>query len=833
MLATFILTEPMLLAAALGVLASAGWLARRRKRAGRRDVLAAAAGAGLGLVAGVLLALAGTPAAGAMLFVLALSAAVALAVVTYRAEADRLGRRAARVCTAARAVVWVVLLVLLARPQWSSSVIEWDKPLLEVVLDDSRSMAIVDRGRADGRSRAQVANRALDAARARLAQLERYYELHFVNVGDGDAGEGWRIVPRAPASPLAAALRRAGQSRSTHGGPPIAIVLVSDGAENVVGPDALREVGRELAAQKTALLALGVGPAAGSTPMVQIEPLVVPGRVGSRDRLRVPVVARVEGCAGRKLHVSVAWGDRTAAERDVSVRNDPAQLDEEFELRPPGVGLHRLSAVVRLPAELGGEPFETSAIVDVRDDRIHVLLVEAQPRNAMAFAVRAIAGDARFDVSQRLLLAAGPGTSAGRSPIAWGDYDVVVLGAVPARRLGRDNVTHLADAVRDGGVGLLLAGGRTLFHDTAYNGSLIEEISPCEFRARKPPDDYRPRWRPTRAGLRHPVLRGIGQGAPGDVWDRLPPLGGAARFGSLKPLAVVLATDADGRPLLVAQEAGRGRVLAAAWDSIWPWALASDEGLAVHHQLWRQMLAWLANRRPIAWIVTDRSDYARDALATGRQIVRIRAGLSGGQGTGAETQPATTFRASLRLRRTAPMARVPGSLPAARSGQASAPSRGRAREEPRMVVLRREGDDWVADLPRDLPAGLAFGAGTYALELTIERVGGERGPGVEHDVFTARTSFAVRAVDLEMTEPTANLTLLRELAAVTRPVGGEYHPVQEVAGVAAELLQHDQRRRIEHRTRYDPVARRPWVLFVIVIAALTTEWVIRKRGGLA
>ncbi len=851
MLATFVLTEPMLLAAALGALAAAGMVARRLPAPGPEAAggpgwaSAGSAGAGrhwsaIGIAAlvgwgiGALLALAHTAAAGLVLLLLAWFAAGATVTLTYRREAVRLGRSAARACAAARTIVWVVLLVLVARPQWNRTVVEWDKPLLAVVLDDTRSMAIVDRERSDGRSRARIANEALAAAGTRLARLERFFELRFVAVGDAQpVADGWRIVPGAPASPVGAALRRAAQARSTHGAAPVAIVLVSDGAENVASPQVLREIGGQLASQKTALIALGVGPAAGTAPMVRFEPLVVPGRVGSRDRLRIPVVARVEGCAGHELELEVAWGSEVAATRHVAIGKTPARIDEEFELRAPGVGLHRLGVVARLPAALGGDTFETSVIVDVRDDRMHVLVVEAQPRNAMAFAVRAIAGDPRFDLAQRLLLAPS-GAAAPGDDVSWADYDVVVLGSVPARRLGRDGIRALVEAVRDGGVGLMLAGGRSFFHDAAYNGSLLEEISPVEFRAKKPSGDYRPRLRPTPAGLRHPILRGIAGDAEHALWDRLPPLGGAARFGPTKALAVVLATDEDGRPLLVAQEAGRGRVVAAAWDSIWTWALDSDEGLAAHHRLWRQLLGWLANRRPVAWIVTDRSEYARDALATGRQTVRIRAGLSGGERPGASNEVAAAFQASLRLRRAAPPATAPASRRAAGSGPPS-PVRAAAAtpERPRPIPLRREGNDWVASLPRDLPEGTPLEGGAYELELTIERGGGERGPEAGHDVFTARTGFAVRAVDLELTEPTANLALLRELAAMTQTVGGGYHPVEEVAGVADELLQHDQRRRIDHERSYDPVARHPWTLLVVAVAALTAEWVIRKRGGLA
>ena len=109
------------------------------------------------------------------------------------------------------------------------------RALLVVLLDQSDSMSIADRdGRHSAVTRAEAANAALQRARTAIERLEDLHELRLRGTGaDHDVLSSWIITPGAPVSALAAAVREAGAMRSLHGSPPAAIVLVSDGADNV------------------------------------------------------------------------------------------------------------------------------------------------------------------------------------------------------------------------------------------------------------------------------------------------------------------------------------------------------------------------------------------------------------------------------------------------------------------------------------------------------------------------------------------------------------------------------------------------------------------------
>ena len=68
------------------------------------------------------------------------------------------------------------------------------------------------------------------------------------------------------------------------------------------------------------------------------------------------------------------------------------------------------------------------------------------------------------------------------------------------------------------------------------------------------------------------------------------------RFLDIGPKGVVLADTGGerGRPLLVSQDHGLGRVLAFAGDSTWHWWMRGYE--TAHKRFWRQVVLWLAHK---------------------------------------------------------------------------------------------------------------------------------------------------------------------------------------------------------------------------------------------
>lgn len=760
-----------------------------------------------------------TTLAHALLGLLGLLAVARLAIAFYRQHGGTLSPFVRGLLTAARLAAWMILLMLLARPVFDWVVIEWQKPLLVVLLDQSESMAIADAGPKQHTSRAELADDAIAAAHGAIGQLDALYEVRVRGVGAGEEPlSDWRVAPKDPLSALSAAVRDAGAMRSGRGQPPRAVVLLSDGGENVAKPGELREAAVALASQGTALLAAGVGPPPGATPLVELDPLALPARIGLRDRLRVPVAGRVLGSAGSPVAVNLLWDGEAVSRLDVPIERNPQRLASELDLSPPAAGVHRLTVRVTMPRAAGAPSFEESATIDVNDDRVRVLWVEETPRVEAAFVARALQAESQIELTRRFLFeAAHPAAAAAGEGPAWGDYDVVVLGGV-SRGLSRKLLDELAAAVTERGVGLLLAGGRGLFNDGDYEGTALAELSPVSFRR----DEFGlrgpVRFIPTAGGLSHPALRGVAlpeNAQPTEatlderpVWLALPPLGGAALLGRVKPAAATLGADEVGHPLLVAQEVGRGRCAAAGWESTWAWALASDEGGGLNRRMWRQLIIWLANRRPHAWVLTDQSTYPLAALLSGQQRVKVRAGVSGLEGG----DRAVAKSAEMRLVLVA----------------------GERRQD---VALERHGEEWTAEITGAALTAQQITGGDFALELTVRGLPAGSMPSSaskpEHEALDARTRFGVAAVSLEAQPPTANLALLRSAAEATASVGGSYSDVAELPKVLDRLARTDQRQEVRTRVRYGAVEREPWVFFGSLLALLTIEWAARKRLGLA
>ncbi len=827
MFATLVLTNPGWLAAALAVACA---VAVGFRTVGRRAWVRIVAAVGVALVTGVigvcavLVARFGGLKAQIVLGALAAAGGLWLAVELYRREAGTVGPTRRLVLVGARVGAWLVVLTLLARPAWERVLVTWDKPILAVLLDHSTSMSIADRA-STVESALQRAARAEAAVTEGAAAIERLNELCDVRlrrIGARPAPiDTWAFSATEGLTGIAAALAEAREMRSASGQPARWVLLVSDGAENASTGTAVEQVAAELAEQRTALIAVGVGPRPGQTPLIELEPLLVPPRIGARELLHVPVTGRVQACRGGTLALRIMWDDHEVASGTIGVDYDVQHFRATHDVLPPDTGAHRLTVRLTLPAELGGASFSTSAVVEVVADRVRVLYFEQVPRTEAAFVARALAGDETLEVTRQFLFDARDVEATGRAAAElWTGYDVVLLGRLRAR-FSTAALEALSKAVTERGVGLLLAGGRQLLASENCAGTALADISPVAFARQVGDGVTAARFVPSLAGLRHPVFQQE-TGADGTAqsqrrpWLELPALGGTAVLGAAKPAAVVLGDDGQGRPLLVVQEVGRGRCAVAGWESTWPWALASEEGSVLHRRLWRQLVAWLGNRRPRAWVVTDQPSYPLAALVDGETRVRVRAGVSG-------LAAALPSASRAGLRATLTLARTDGDGP---SRQAAA------------VTLQRGGEEWTATIPDTLAAGVGkMAAGSYVLDFAVRvaDVAGEpQSPEAQaNDEFTARTRFTVVEEDVEQRTPTANLSLLRAAAERTSDCGGRYYDISALPEALSELAAKDRRQRVEERTRYSVVERDPWVLLVALVVAATAEWALRKRSGLA
>lgn len=785
---------------------AAAWLGGTTTRQRLRRLAVALVPAGLGVA---LYRLAVPPASG-WLAVLALLVGGWLMWVAVRRVADLSGVAQGGLLVL-RLVAWLVLLMLVARPTCQTREVLWDRPVVALLLDRSRSMAVRDATATaeSAPTRAERVNAALAGLGDVRARLNERCDVRVLSVGARATPlDDWRVTPDAPVTGVARALRAAGGLRSVGGRPAVAAVLLSDGKETLESREAVAAAAAELAEQGTAVLAGAVGLDFGAALFVELEPLVVPRRVGLRERLRVLVQMRVVGCQQAAVRLELLWDDAVAVRTPLTLDYPDERLNRMLEVVPQTLGVQRLTA--RVIVERGGQTytFDTSTLVEVRADAVRVLMVERVPSTEFAFIARALQAEGDFEVARRLLL---NGRAAFDAEEPWAGYDVVMLGAevgpVPAAAWAA-----LTPLVTDAGLGLLVAGTSAVLRGDV--GADLAAALPVEARAAGEP---RPRalFRLTPLGQRHPALGLDAEDTHGlvEMLATLPPVQGVNALGARKALAAMLAEDEDRQPLVVVQEAGRGRSAVVAWQECWPWALYSDAGRVWHERFWRQLVTWLANRRARAWVITDALRYPTATLGTHGRAVQVQAGVSGLP----DDAPAWgRWEVSATWAASDPNAPTSGPGVDARATEPAA----------QPVVLHATAEGWAGELG-PLPEGAAIPPGRYRVRFTARPTAGSE------ELYTAETSLEVVAEDPEMTPPTANLPLLRAVAARSAAVGGRYFRLAELPEVLQGLAAEDRRQRIERWSRYDIVAHDPWGIYLWLLAALTGDWLIRKRTGVA
>jgi len=141
-----------------------------------------------------------------------------------------------------------------------------------------------------------------------------------------------------------------------------------------------------------------------------------------------------------------------------------------------------------------------------------------------------------------------------------------------------DNIARRVEA----GGALLVSAGPGDAGDDSLSRTPLAAILPSQPEDQVIDGPFRPTVTPL--GARHPVLRGLPDPSSWGRWTRMV----AARAGG----GQVLLTGNGGRPLLVLDRAGRGRVAQLWSDQVWLWARGYDGG-GPHGEMLRRLSHWL------------------------------------------------------------------------------------------------------------------------------------------------------------------------------------------------------------------------------------------------
>ena len=238
-----------------------------------------------------------------------------------------------------------IVLVLLWRPAIAVNELVPQANIIAVLVDDSRSMGIVE----DGSTRLQQARRALQGPW--LATLGRTFQVREYRFDSGLArldGPPAALTATGPATHIDAVLKQF--ASDTASVPVGALVLLTDGGDN--GGRIGRDTIEALRQRHIPVHTVGFG-AERVARDVELESVALTGRALAHSRVTAVLQVAQSGFGHRRTSVTVRDADRLLASRELVLGEDGTTDSVELYVRPA----RRRSAAAALPgdATAGGE----------------------------------------------------------------------------------------------------------------------------------------------------------------------------------------------------------------------------------------------------------------------------------------------------------------------------------------------------------------------------------------------------------------------------------------------------------------------------------------------
>ncbi len=210
---------------------------------------------------------------------------------------------------------------------------------------------------------------------------------------------------------------------------------------------------------------------------VWVETIMAPATVTAEELF--PLEAHVYSQVDTAAEVEIKYGDKTLGTRKLQLVRGLNRVAFEGSIKNE-TGPVTLEAQVKAPGDtfLDNNKFRASVVVDGRPK---ILYVEGRPQSAKylqtaltveGFMVTAVAANAMPDNIETL-----------------DRFDAVVLSDVARTSLNDQQMRTLATYVRDLGGGFILAGGENNYGEGGYSKTVIEDVLPVTFEAKKEKPD--------------------------------------------------------------------------------------------------------------------------------------------------------------------------------------------------------------------------------------------------------------------------------------------------------------------------------------------------------
>lgn len=473
---------------------------------------------------------------------------------------------------ALRALALAVLTLALAGPGLQR---EATAPLSDIVLlieDRSASQTLPDR--AD-----QTSMAVADLTR----QLERLpnTEIRKITVGDGAENSGTLI-----GTALAQAIAAEPQSRIA------GAFIVTDGQAH--------DAGLMLAPAPAPVHVLLTGKRSDWDRRLVITNAPAFGIIGEQTTVRLRIEDEGAAPTARNADVTISIDGEDAMTSTVPIGTD---LELPLTLKHGGQNVVQIE-VAGGEGELTDRNNAASVQINGLRDRLSVLLVSGEPHAGERTWRNLLKSDAGVDLIHFTILR--PPEKQDGTPVSEmsliafptqelfvdkiNDFDLIIFDRYSERGiLPASYFENMRNFVEQGGA-ILIAAGPEFATVESLAFSPLADIIPAQPTGRVISGAFLPR--PTEAGLRHPVVNGL-PGMPGVSGDAKPADWGRwlRQIEVSDPKGEVVLSGAEGKPLLILNRVGEGRVALLASDQAWLWD-RGYEGGGPQLELLRRIAHW-------------------------------------------------------------------------------------------------------------------------------------------------------------------------------------------------------------------------------------------------
>jgi hypothetical protein len=487
-----------------------------------------------------------------------------------------------------RAAMVALLLVALGGVELQARLEVNERRQWVVLLDDSASMATRD---VAGKSRFEAALADLEGIRQAAAGKVNLRVETFSGKAPGSApGRGPTLIE--------AAISRAALSRDRVD----QLVVLTDGRDSD-GRD-LTRVGESLKARGVRLSVQLYG---GAVPPAFLELSAQPERTVLRLGEELVVRGNVSGKGGASGATLTLKEDGKALKTLPVSKSGAGRFELRHKPAKKGQFVYELSLP---PSDAVPEIHAVRFVVTILDEKINVLLIEGFPNFEFKLlkstleidplvnlvSICQIPGGGVYVQGQPLHRNPEQGLIASQAELF--KYDVVILRdlARSAFRAGGDSsetlLQNIVDFVVKRGGGLIVTGGKDVYRAGGYQNSALASILPFDLgREISGQDQFDGLFYAgvAKAALAHPILQLLPDPAENQArLAGLRQLDGSNNVGQFRPLAtpllvrtVKVKSKGDKEvekeaPVMGIMDAGAGRVLGVAVDTLWRWQLQPD-----------------------------------------------------------------------------------------------------------------------------------------------------------------------------------------------------------------------------------------------------------------